>query len=1094
MEEDAKDDTPQPRKRSLWWHLWHVLRTVSLIALLPVIFFVAFAVLTVNQDIDAPEWLTSKIETRAGEALRGGSLEFGNIYINIGRDLHPRVRLVDTVVRDANGSLLARVSQVSGVISPRGVFFEGAVLMQNIELSGAQINLARAADGTVSLAFGGESSAKSASTFTELLDQSDQIFEQPALAALETVSATGVVINYADARAKRSWTVDGGLIDLDLRDEMTVLRGDFNVLSGGTELMRLTVNYESPRGSRASVMSAAVTNARARDIATQSPALQFLAEIDAPITAALRTSLDSAGKIGPLSATLELGQGALQPNAATAPISFDEAKAYLTYEPDSQLIKFDHVEWTSEQATVTATGRAYLRDLEDGVPQALVAQFSAPNARLAVSTFYPEGLDLPPVTIDARLRFRPFSIEVGQLALVDGDTHLAVSGKFSATDAGWDVAINGDVDQIAPERLVALWPATVKPKTRAWLADNVTGGRLLDTTFSVRAAAGTAPIVAARYEFADASLRFLRIMPLLERAAGVGFLQDHQMIVSLDRGVVSAPQGGLVNAAGTSFVILDTRIKGGDGQVSLALDGSITALMSLLDVEPLRLISKAGQSVTLADGRGSVSGSLQFPLRKGVPPNQIKFDVGAILRDVRSETLIKDRDLRASRLALAADNAGLQISGPVTLDGIAANGSWNQRFGAAGRGRSQVVADMALSQATLDTFKIALPPNTVSGAGRADITIDLVRGQAPAFKLTSALRGIGVAIPAIGWRKAQNAQGALTVEGSLGPIPRVDLLELSGGGLSAKGEIILNDQAALDQARFSQVRIGNWLNAPVILRGRGKGQPVGVLIGGGTIDLRGASFGANGGEAGPMSLSLDRLQITEGISLTDFSGDFTERGGFAGEFTGLLNGGPAVRGTVAPQRGRSAIRVRSDDAGGVAAAAGLIKSATSGTLDLTLMPASGAGSFDGDVTIRGLRIGDAPTMAALLDAISVAGLLRQLDGQGLAFDEVDAKFRLTPSQVILTQASAVGPGLGISLDGIYTLASKQIDFQGVISPLYLLNGIGSFLTRKGEGLIGFNFNLTGSAASPSVSVNPLSAFTPGMFREIFRRPVPEVTE
>jgi hypothetical protein len=186
--------------------------------------------------------------------------------------------------------------------------------------------------------------------------------------------------------------------------------------------------------------------------------------------------------------------------------------------------------------------------------------------------------------------------------------------------------------------------------------------------------------------------------------------------------------------------------------------------------------------------------------------------------------------------------------------------------------------------------------------------------------------------------------------------------------------------------------------------------------------------------------------------------------------------------------------VRSDDAGGVAAAAGLIKSATSGTLDLTLMPASGAGSFDGDVTIRGLRIGDAPTMAALLDAISVAGLLRQLDGQGLAFDEVDAKFRLTPSQVILTQASAVGPGLGISLDGIYTLASKQIDFQGVISPLYLLNGIGSFLTRKGEGLIGFNFNLTGSAASPSVSVNPLSAFTPGMFREIFRRPVPEVTE
>jgi hypothetical protein len=61
-----------------------------------------------------------------------------------------------------------------------------------------------------------------------------------------------------------------------------------------------------------------------------------------------------------------------------------------------------------------------------------------------------------------------------------------------------------------------------------------------------------------------------------------------------------------------------------------------------------------------------------------------------------------------------------------------------------------------------------------------------------------------------------------------------------------------------------------------------------------------------------------------------------------------------------------------------------------------------------------------------------------------------------------------------------------------VSPLYLINGIGSILTRPGEGLIGFNFTVTGNAAAPSVGVNPLSVFTPGMFREIFRRAPPEV--
>jgi hypothetical protein len=63
--------------------------------------------------------------------------------------------------------------------------------------------------------------------------------------------------------------------------------------------------------------------------------------------------------------------------------------------------------------------------------------------------------------------------------------------------------------------------------------------------------------------------------------------------------------------------------------------------------------------------------------------------------------------------------------------------------------------------------------------------------------------------------------------------------------------------------------------------------------------------------------------------------------------------------------------------------------------------------------------------------------------------------------------------------------------QGVISPLFLLNGIGSIFTRKGEGLIGFNYALNGPAKSPTVSVNPLSAFTPGMFRQIFRAPAPK---
>jgi hypothetical protein len=62
----------------------------------------------------------------------------------------------------------------------------------------------------------------------------------------------------------------------------------------------------------------------------------------------------------------------------------------------------------------------------------------------------------------------------------------------------------------------------------------------------------------------------------------------------------------------------------------------------------------------------------------------------------------------------------------------------------------------------------------------------------------------------------------------------------------------------------------------------------------------------------------------------------------------------------------------------------------------------------------------------------------------------------------------------------------------VISPVYLVNGIGAVLTRRGEGLFGFNYRLRGTSEVPEVTVNPLSILTPAMFREIFRAPAPRI--
>jgi hypothetical protein len=141
-----------------------------------------------------------------------------------------------------------------------------------------------------------------------------------------------------------------------------------------------------------------------------------------------------------------------------------------------------------------------------------------------------------------------------------------------------------------------------------------------------------------------------------------------------------------------------------------------------------------------------------------------------------------------------------------------------------------------------------------------------------------------------------------------------------------------------------------------------------------------------------------------------------------------------------------------------------------------------------------MRVQDAPALAGLLSAISVVGLLEQLNGEGLAFNTGQVQFILTPDAVEITQGSAVGASLGISFAGLYQSATGRFDLQGVISPIYLLNGIGQIFSRRGEGFFGFNYSLSGTADAPQVSVNPLSLLTPGMFREIFRSGPPNLRD
>ncbi|WP_439110825.1 hypothetical protein [Lentibacter sp.] len=1070
--------------------------SLALLALMLVAGAIGFVALR-TEPLAIPAWAEARILTQINANLAPYTAQIGSTSVVVEEGWAPRVLLTDAELLDGEGARLVSLESLSVGLA-LAPLAKGALHPTDLRVSGTRLGVRRDTQGAFWLSFGEElaagGDAEQSAGFAQSMAKVDDWLAREALASFDRVDVSDVTLRYEDERAARNWTVDGGRLELvheagDLR-----LRADFALLTGGASAAGVEATFERRAGAQDSVLSLNLIDFPARDLATQSAALSWLEALNAPISGALRLSVGAAGELGPLSATLQIAEGVLQPNEAAKPVPFTSARTYFRYDPLRQIVQFDEIDLQSDWVSLRAEGQLGLVMEEGGWPEAFVGQLRLGKIEANPTEILPNPVGFDGGFVDLRLSLDPFRVEVGQLGLRDGETNLHLEGSIEALPKGWSYQVQAAATALDLEKVLALWPESAGVKTRKWVAANVLEGRINEAQFALRAGPDVKPEPLVSFGFERVKLRFLEGLPPIEGLAGQASLLRKRFAARATRGTVLAAEGGRVNVAGTEFIIPRTLPAPAKAQVKLMAKGQITALLSVANLEPINALRATTLPVSLADGRAEVEGTIGWTMQRNPPPDALGYDITAKLTEVRSSVIVPGRVLASPALEARITREALTVTGAARLDTIPVSGTFRAPLGPEADAPT-VTAKVELSPEFVRSFNLGLPDGTVSGRTNADIALTLVKGAGPRFELRSDLAGLGLAIPQIGWRHSAAATGALAVTGRLGSDMAVDKISLAASGLTADGTVSL-DQGRFQNASFERVTVDNWLSVPLKIVSRGQGRAPQIEISGGRLDMSQTTLGAGGSAGdkggGPILARLDELVISSGISLRSFRGEFDTANGIEGNFSGRVNGEALVSGRVVPQGGRSAFRLRSEDGGQVLKAAGLLKNATGGTFDLTMAPASAKGSYNGSLKMTAVRLKDAPAMAELLNAASVIGLLEQLGGTGILFNEVESRFQLTPSRVVVSKASAVGTSMGISMDGYYDLASGAMDMQGVVSPFFILNGIGAIFTRKGEGLVGFNYNMRGTAAAPKVQVNPLSIFTPAMFREIFRRPPPEI--
>lgn len=1077
----------------------------ALIITILVLFALAFGALGLTgKPIRLPVWLVAEAEARLNRTLGRAAgvgpvsaVALGGATVIVDRtDWTPKVVLEDLSVLKTGGGTLVAVPEAVLTLDA-GAAMTGRVRLSAVRLVGAQVAVRRLPDGTFDVALGGGMPPLNFDSMAKGLRLFDGFFMRPSLAALERVEAEALTVTIADERAGRTWQLGDGRLTVEPRAGGVAAEIGVSLVGGAETPARARAVVVTDRASETARLSFAVERVAAPDIARQAAALGWLAlaeaELSGEATATLSLSEQTPGPVGLVEAALTLGSGALRPAGGGAPVAFDRAALSFAFDPERERLQMRDLTVESPTLRLAADGHADLPGVISGVPETAIVQVAVRELKID-----PERLFAAPAVfdgggIDLRVTRDPFTVEIGQASLRDGPRRLTVSGRARAEPGGWNVALDLALDRMDHRRLAQLWPLTLVPRTRTWFVNNVTEGELTDIKGGLRLRPGQEPRLAVSYEFSDADVTFIKGLPPIRQGSGYSVLDGTQYTLVMDRGEIRPPLGGALDVSGSVLKIADVTVIPATGDIALQSRGSLTATLSLLDENPFRYMQKAGLPVELGTGQANFAVTARRPLTNLPPGTPFPWAAAGYVTTFRSDVLIPGRVLKADRLDVTAGPPALRIAGQVTLDEVPFTGWLDQPLGP-GAGEGIVTATFDISESNTDRLKLGLPRDALQGAATGDVTLALPRGAPPRLRVTSDLAGLGMRIPEVGWSKPRGSRGALTVEARLGADPTVTRLDLDAPGLRAEGSMTIAPGGGMGRMQLSSLRIGDWLQGTAVLTGRGNASPA-VNLTGGRVDLGRmpdgmGGPGGGGGGGTPVTLSLDRVQVSESIALTGVQADLTTRGGVQGTFRGQVNSGPTVTGRLEPSAEGTAVSVTGSNAGGVMSAAGVFPNARGGTLAMRVVPRGNG--WDGRIEVKDFRVRDTPAIAELINAISVVGLLDQLNGQGLYFSSGEADFRLTGAGVTIRNGSAIGASLGVSMAGAYDFGRERLDMRGVVSPLYMLNGIGSIFTRPGEGLFGFNYRLTGTPDDPEVSVNPLSILTPGMFREIFRAPPPKI--
>ena len=1007
------------------------------------------------------------------------------------------LRIADLTMETGETQSRVHIPLVDASLSMRALLI-GRAVPKAIVLEGPRLTLIRAADGTIALGFGGDRDTGGASPLDGLLDVlgapagSDHDAGETWLAQLATLSIRGAALTLDDRRSGAIWSADSADLDLSRRaggrlEGRAAIRLGMGGALGGAQAeperrtgpggvpggvpggapggvpggpaaggagpggATLNATFSLEPGARAARISARIAGLRAQTLAKAVPALAALAALEA--VAELEGNADFGPDLVPLRlrATARLGMGQLSAGDGTIP--FQSAAFAMTGTP----------------------GRAVLES-------ASVALWPKPG---------------------------------GPVTMLRGSGE-ATGGRDTTgqTGTGWEdgaaIGLRWTLDRVNFADLPAIWPKGIAKNARQWVATNVAAGIARDGRVDLAvtvAPDGNVALtrIAAVLEGEDATVTWLPTVPPVERArVRLTMTEPDRMEFDILAGRQAVRGGEPIGVRSGHISIAGLMVRDQVATIRCEASGSLASAIALLKEPRLRVLDRHPIDLREPAGEARMSFQVTVPLESNLRFDDVKFHGAGTLNRVHLTGLAAGRDVDEGAVAVDVDVNRMTLKGTARIGGIPATLDALLDFRAGPPG--QTVQRFAL---TAKSNAAALPAagldhgGMLTGDVAANAVVSLFRNGDGEIAVDADLTAASTAFAPLAWRKPAGTPTKATARLKLSKdrLTAIDAIAIDGTGLTLRGAIAMSagafDTIRLDRAVFGR----NDFAGTIRVR---RGEPFAADLSGAALDL-----------SPKLAAKPDRKAVTPDPAFTlrlgfkrvylahdRVASDVTATAIFDGEiYRSLTAGGTGGTGLpfaarLGTENGARRVLATAGDGGEMLAALDIYPNARGGALKLTgVFDDSNAGhDLSGQIEISEFRVIRAPVLGKLLQAVTLYGLFDALDGAGLRFSSLIAPFQLSGPILTLREARAFSPSLGLTAKGRIDRGAGRLDLEGSLVPAYLFNSLlgripligGLFAAEKDGGLIAMNYSVRGPADDPSVSVNPLSAVTPGILRGMFQ--------